>query len=127
MKLETVEWLKQAEYDLETAWAMWKTSRYLYVVFMCHLAVEKALKAIIIERTGDAPPRTHNLIELAKLGNVNLDEKQKEFISILNSAAVGARYPDFLDNALKKYSRKKTLEYLHKAREVIQWLKKEVQ
>jgi HEPN domain-containing protein len=38
-------WIDSAEYDLETARHMLKTGRYLYVVFMCHLALEKTLKA----------------------------------------------------------------------------------
>lgn len=39
-------WLEIAEYDLETARAMLETGRYLYVGFMCHQVVEKALKEI---------------------------------------------------------------------------------
>ncbi len=34
-----------SEYDVETARHMLATGRYLYVVFMCHLALEKMLKA----------------------------------------------------------------------------------
>ena len=39
------EWLCQAEYDLETAKSLYRSRRYIYTVFMCHLAIEKALKA----------------------------------------------------------------------------------
>ena len=38
-------WLDLAEYDLDTAKAMLKSRRYLYVGFMCHQVIEKALKA----------------------------------------------------------------------------------
>jgi len=41
-----MEWLKQAEYDLETAEYLFSGGRYLYSVFMCHLAIEKALKGL---------------------------------------------------------------------------------
>lgn len=127
MRPEAGEWLKQAEYDLETAEAMWKAGRYLYTVFMCHLAVEKGLKAIIAERTGTVPPKIHNLVRLVKFAQVTLDDDKKEFISILNTAAIGARYPEFLDQAIKKYSKKVAQEYLNKSREVVQCLKKELQ
>lgn len=40
------EWFTQAKYDLETAEAMFKTRRYIYTVFMCHLSIEKALKGV---------------------------------------------------------------------------------
>lgn len=40
------EWLLQAEYDLETAEAMFNSSRFIYTIFMIHLSIEKAIKAI---------------------------------------------------------------------------------
>lgn len=43
MKDVTEHWLNLAEYDLETARAMLKAGRYLYVTFMCHLTIEKTL------------------------------------------------------------------------------------
>lgn len=39
-------WIEIAKYDLETAEAMLKSKRYLYVGFMCHQSIEKILKAI---------------------------------------------------------------------------------
>ena len=124
MRQGTKEWLKQAQYDLETAEIMYKSTRYVYTVFMCHLAIEKALKALFIERTGTIPPRIHNLIKLAKITQANLNENQIEFISTLNMAGIGTRYPELLDEAIKKYPRNISLDYLNKTREVIQCLKK---
>ena len=39
------EWLKQARYDFGTAEAIFSTGRYIYTIYMCHLSIEKALKA----------------------------------------------------------------------------------
>lgn len=44
---------------------MLASGRYLYVVFCCQQAVEKALKAVIVRKTGALPPRVHNLLRLA--------------------------------------------------------------
>ena len=41
------EWLRQADYDLETAQYMLAGGRYIYAVFMCHLSAEKALKGLL--------------------------------------------------------------------------------
>lgn len=41
---KTEQWLKQSDYDIETASYMLEGGRYFYSVFMCHLAVEKAKK-----------------------------------------------------------------------------------
>lgn len=93
MLKETAEWLKQAKYDLDTAQAMFESHRYIYTVFMCHLAVEKTIKALFVERTGEAPPKTHNLIYLLSKTQPVLPEMQTKFIAHLNFAAVTTRYP----------------------------------
>ena len=51
---------------------MLATGRYLYVIFMCHLALEKTLKAIAAEAQQKTPPKTHDLLYLVNLGSVNL-------------------------------------------------------
>lgn len=38
-------WVEISDYDFETAQAMLATGRFLYVGFMCHLVIEKILKA----------------------------------------------------------------------------------
>ena len=40
-------WLELADYDLQTAKVMLTGERYLYVGFMCHQTIEKAIKAVI--------------------------------------------------------------------------------
>ena len=45
MEKRTAEWLQQADYDIDTAEYMHLGGRYLHAVFMCHLAIEKALRA----------------------------------------------------------------------------------
>ena len=74
MKQITLNWLRGAEYDIETAESLFKARRYIYVIFMCHLAVEKTLKAVIAETSATPLPRTHNLYHLLELGCINLPE-----------------------------------------------------
>jgi len=52
----------QASYDLGSARAMFQTGRYIYAVFMCHLAIEKALKGLYIAMRGSGPPKTHDVV-----------------------------------------------------------------
>ena len=44
------EWFFQSDYDLETAVDMFKSSRYVYCIFMCHLSLEKALKGHYVKQ-----------------------------------------------------------------------------
>ncbi|MCX7608232.1 MAG: HEPN domain-containing protein [Anaerolineales bacterium] len=39
IRKDTQNWIALAKYDLETARHMLATGRYLYVIFMCHLAL----------------------------------------------------------------------------------------
>jgi hypothetical protein len=60
-------WIDLADYDIETAKAMLKSKRFLYVGLMCHQAIEKALKAIIVRdcQIDEIPPKIHDLSKLA--------------------------------------------------------------
>ena len=50
-------WEDIANYDLDTAEAMFNSGRYLYVVFMCQQAVEKLVKGLYVLNKGEEPPR----------------------------------------------------------------------
>ena len=103
MRKDTKNWLALADYDLETARHMLTTGRYLYVVFLCHLALEKILKAHIAEFTQEVPIKTHDLIYLVKKCELELSENHLDFIGKINTASIPTRYPDDLQRSLKEY------------------------
>lgn len=51
-------WKDIAKYDLDTAEAMYRAGRYLYVVFMCQQAIEKLTKGLYVLERGEEAPRT---------------------------------------------------------------------
>lgn len=55
-------WQDIALYDLDTADAMYQSGRYLYVVFMCQLSIEKLTKGLHILKRGEEAPRTHKYL-----------------------------------------------------------------
>jgi HEPN domain-containing protein len=122
---EVLEWLSQSDYDLDTAQAMLDAGRSVYAVFMCHLAVEKALKALVVKRTGNAPPRTHSLVQLLGLAHPDLTPEEIRFVARLTSAGVTTRYPEALSQVLKEYPTPVAQEYVDTAREVVGCLKKQ--
>lgn len=71
---------------------MLTTGRFLYVVFMCHLALEKMLKAHVTEITQSIPVKTHDLIYLLKKCQLELPQEHLEFIGKINSASIPTRY-----------------------------------
>jgi len=95
MNNKSAYWIDLAEYDIETARVMLQTGRYLYVGFMCHQSIEKALKAVIAG-TATTPPKIHGLMKLAQQGGVydTMDEEQKDLLDTLDPLNIAARYPE---------------------------------
>lgn len=125
MNKETRNWLRMVDYDLTTAKKMFKTGRYVYVIFMCHLAIEKSLKAVVCEEENRVPPKTHDLIYLANVGKIKLPVDLLDFTGMINNAGVVTRYPEDLSKLISSYPKNKTKEYLDKTQEVIKCIKKD--
>jgi HEPN domain-containing protein len=123
VKPETLNWLKSADYDLESARFMLKSDRFLYVVFLCHLTLEKTFKALVCESSPDPAPRTHDLIYLVKRTGIGLTSQNLEFIGKINNASIPTRYPEDIQEAIKEYNREIATAYLEKTEEVVSWLK----
>jgi HEPN domain-containing protein len=122
MALQFEEWLRQANYDMDTAAFMFKGGRYMYTVFMCHLSLEKALKGLYAKTLGKEPPKTHNLLYLVEKMKLKIPEELHDFIATLDRVSVPTRYPDDLRRILKDYDKKKTKEVLDQSKKVLQWL-----
>lgn len=51
------EWFFQADYDMDTAESNFKSERYIYAIFMCHLSIEKAIKGLYFKKNQKEPPK----------------------------------------------------------------------
>lgn len=103
VRKETKNWLETSEYDLNTAEHLLSTGRYLYVIFICQLSIEKMLKALYCEDTGKLPPKTHDLVYLLKLAKLEPPENIKDFIGKINNASIITRYPEDLSKIISDY------------------------
>lgn len=91
--------------------------------FICHLALEKLLKAHVTEATQSVPAKSHDLISLVKKAELELPQDLLEFIGKINTASIPTRYPDDLQRALKDYPKPVAHDYLEQTEKVLQWLK----
>jgi HEPN domain-containing protein len=95
MKPGTEYWLATSHYDFDTAKAMLVAKRYVYVVFMCHLCLEKVLKGALVELTDiETPPRIHALRLLAERAGLALTDEQGSMLDELTAHQQKTRYPD---------------------------------
>ena len=126
MDKRILEWLKQADYDMDTADFMCKGGRYFYAVFMCHRAIEKALKGLYQQNLQETPPKTHNLIYLLNKIGLRPDEDRGRIITRLNEANIATRYPDDIDKLQSNYTKEITAQILTQAKEALEWIKQQL-
>jgi HEPN domain-containing protein len=115
-------WIEQARYDLETAHAMQVSGRYLYVLFCCQQAIEKALKAIIAGQSNEFPPRIHALMRLAEIAKVELSEEQSQLLRELSNYYIQTRYPEEIPALSERIAESQSLDILHQSEETLEWL-----
>lgn len=117
-------WSKMADYDMKTAQSMFNAKRYPYALFMCHLSIEKLLKAIIVRQTNEHAPYTHNLIELGKNTKIDFSEEYKNLLADLKEFNLEARYPEWKKDFYKKANNSYTKKYLLETKSLFKWLQK---
>ena len=116
------QWIERARYDIETAEVLLHNQRYLYVLFCCQQAVEKALKAVIAQRSREMPPRLHNLVLLADRAGIVLDEPRAALFRLLNGYYLNSRYPEELPREEANVGEPDAAGALEGSREVLRWL-----
>lgn len=120
MKKETQNWLAKARSDLGTAEYLLKGEKYEEASFFCQQSVEKALKAVILSKTGRII-KTHDLVFLA--GKAGLPEDLKERCKELTMVYVATRYPDtpeFINGE------ERAGDHIQLAKKVLEWLKEAI-
>jgi HEPN domain-containing protein len=116
------DWIGQGAYDLETARAMFGSGRYLYVLFCCQQAVEKTLKALVVHRTGEFPPRIHSLPRLAQVSGLEPEPTKMTVLAELSAFYIQTRYPGEISAMGGQVTRQTAEAKLRETEEIIVWL-----
>jgi len=120
-------WLKTAKHDLDTAESLFKSGKYDWCLFIGHLVLEKALKAIFVDKNENkVPPKTHKLTKLAVLSFLELTEEQIMFLDEVNDFNLETRYPDYKLEFYNRCTKEYTDQYFKKIKEFYNWLKSQV-
>ena len=121
-----IEWFKQAEYDIETANIMLSSGRYIYAVFMTHLAIEKTLKGLWASKFKEDAPKTHNLVYLYSKLSLVLPEESQRIIDELNYVSIPTRYAETLDKLFVNFPKDRTESIISNSTMVLSWLKNQI-
>jgi HEPN domain-containing protein len=117
-------WVKGAEEDILTAQLLIREKRTLPGLFFCYLAIEKVIKAHVVNRIGDEAPQNQNLIELSIIAELEIDDATRIFLGILMKYQLQGRYPDY-DLVIPEQP--KVIVYFNETKDLLQKLKMKLQ
>jgi HEPN domain-containing protein len=107
-------WVETSKHDHKTMMGLFRIKRYSDSLFYGHVVLEKILKALVVQKTAEKPPKIHNLETLAVLAELELDKKDIDLLNIVSRFNIRARYPNFKLDFYKMCTHKFTIEYLDK-------------
>ena len=116
-------WVEEAEESLRVAEHLVEKEDFSYALFFGHLALEKMLKGVCVEKRGVHAPPVHNLMRLAGVAGIDLDEETKEALVTVTGFNIESRYPDFKRSFRRKCTQEFTTEQMKKIKRIFQWLR----
>jgi HEPN domain-containing protein len=120
-------WLMHAQYDMDTADAMFQAQRWMYVVFMCQQAIEKLVKGLYgLYIDFDNIPRIHNIRTLVERLHEKLPRKiSEEYYDLFDSLTLyylNNRYPDYVEQIINQAKQNNVKDIYEQTKEAFAWL-----
>lgn len=123
MRKEIENWWLQAKEDFDSSKINFNAKKYYVSVFLCQQAVEKGLKAFILNKEKIMSFEGHSLIYLGKTAKV--PESFFPGLKKLSPHYLLTRYPDISEDVpYEIYDKTQAEEFLKFTEEVLTWIKK---
>jgi HEPN domain-containing protein len=117
-------WLSYAQNDLDTAEAMFKTGRWMYVYITCQQALEKLVKGLHILYLDDNVPRIHDIsVVFGKFADKLKEPLRPEFSRLFDGLSkyyLRSRYPDYAKEIAAQTNKTSAEAVLNKTKEAWQ-------
>ena len=117
-------WVKSAEEDILTAQLLIREKRTLPGLFFCYLAIEKIIKAIVVNRIGDEAPQNQNLIELSVIAELEIDDATRIFLEILMKYQLQRQHPGYEPIIPEQQN---VIVYFNETKDLLQGIKMKLQ
>lgn len=120
MKPETNQWLEISAADYASSLYLYQGAYYPQAVYFLCQAIEKLLKAALIELADRPPVKTHQLESLARKTLLQFSGAHTQILKDLTRHYGRVRYPDY---ARTFYNTKTKVEpIINRGKEVYQWI-----
>ncbi|MDA2921737.1 HEPN domain-containing protein [Patescibacteria group bacterium AH-259-L07] len=125
LKSQVEYWRNSAQRNWKTALSLFDLKHYDSCLFFCHLTLEKALKALVVQQINKPAPYIHDLAKLSEIAQLETSEDQTQNLRTITGFNMAARYDDVKLSFYKRCTREYTQKYLEITRKLYSWLKKQ--
>lgn len=119
-------WQDNAKKDWQVSKSLFDLKYYNYSLFFCHLTLERLIKALVVFKTGNQAPFTHDLYGLILKTGIEVSAERKKYLEIITTFNMRTRYDTARHAFYKKATRKYSEKYLKITHNLVLWLKKEL-
>jgi HEPN domain-containing protein len=115
--------IQSSDKNYETMLHLFESKDLDWSLFVGHLVIEKLLKAIYISVKKQYPPYIHNLLRLAELSEIQMDDEASIFFSTVTGFNINARYDDYKESFYKKCTPEFTGHWINLIKKYRTWIK----
>lgn len=115
-------WINSSERDFRTLNNLYNSGDYHWSLFIGHLVIEKLLKSCYVHIHKNHPPFTHDLLRLAKMVGLIIDDTQSDWLDTITTFNISARYENYKEEFYKKCTPDFTLTWINNIKELREWI-----
>lgn len=119
-------WQNEAKRSLEVCTLLFQKNKRPEALFFGHLALEKLLKALVVDQIQTFAPPIHDLQRLAKQAGLIVSQNQQQELKLMTTFNIAGRYDSEKLAFRKRCTGQFTKKYFQLINHYYQWLKKEL-
>lgn len=118
LKKLVLYWFEGAESDWKMHQSLLRSKHFGPSLFYMHLALEKLIKALIVQQSSSQAPFNHNLVFLMGKTNLVLSEETIADLGHITTFNMNTRYPTDIHSFYRTATREYVLLWQKKSKEI---------
>ena len=115
-------WKITSDEDYQTMINLYNSKTFHWALFMGHISIEKLLKAFYVKINKKHAPPIHNLYRIAELSNLDISNEYADWLDVITSFNINARYDDFKREFYYKCTKDYTQIWIERIKEIRRWI-----
>jgi HEPN domain-containing protein len=116
-------WTETSDRDFAVMLSLLETKQNSWALFLGHIVLEKLLKAYYVKRHNRHAPLSHDLVRLARDGEIAVTTEQLKCLDAITKFNINARYDDYKHNFYVLCTPEYTAEWAETIKQLRLWIK----